>query len=436
MEAWDRLWQKVIEKTIPPMKDMATVFKSEYNNFSHTLRGNVDLIGETTRHGGRLVSGHQKDTYNLSIESDARLRAISNTPHYELNTLLSKYAYTDDDGWTGADSTYLRRLPGDRHVFMFSDTFLGRVEADGSRARDTPFVSNSFVVIERDGTMRTVLGATPDGQVRAVLPPRGNQFHWLGGSHVTRRNTLDVMFLGFTGDSRVVDTGGDFDAERLRMALIPGGGGELDFQENLLVRFDAHDLRQLDVTPMPSETGVHWASWVEFDQRDNHTYVYGVRDEGVDKFMHVARVDGDDLRTSWQFFDGEGGWSPHETDSAPLMSGVANEYSVSRLNDKNFLLVTQDTTAPYSPDIVGHLAESPTGPFGPPSLLYRATESGPLGFYGDPETVVYNAHEQPDLRRGNELTITYNLNGSVEGVLDNTAKYRPQAVKVRFDIEE
>ncbi|WP_157228983.1 DUF4185 domain-containing protein [Nocardia brevicatena] len=415
---------------------MAAVFKSEYDNFSYTLRGNANLFGEMDHQGGRAMVDGRGVTNNSFIESGPRLRMVSSTPHHDLNTLLSKYAYTDDGGWTGADSTYMRRLPDDRHVFMFSDTFLGRVEANGSRARDTPFVSNSFVVIERDGTMRTALGATPDGQTRAVLPPRGNQFHWLGGSHVTSRDTLDVMFLGFTGDARVVDTGGDFDAERLRMALIPGGGGELDFQENLLARFDAHDLRQLDVTPMPSETGVHWASWVEFDQRDNHTYVYGVQDEGAEKFMHVARVGGDDLRTPWQFFDGEGGWSPHETDSAPLMSGVANEYSVSRLNDNNFLLVTQDTTVPYSPDIVGYLSDSPTGPFGPPTLLYRATESGPLGFYGDPETVVYNAHEQPDLRRGNELTLTYNLNASVEGVLDTTSKYRPQAVKVRFDIEE
>ncbi|WP_157106056.1 hypothetical protein [Nocardia sienata] len=115
------------------------------------------------------------------------------------------------------------------------------------------------------------------------------------------------------------------------------------------------------------------------------------------------------------------------------MSGVANEYSVSRFDGDRFLLVTQDTNAPYSPDILGYLSDSPAGPFDSPTLLYRATESGPLGFFGDPEAVVYNAHEQPDLRRGNELTITYNLNGSVEGVLENTAKYRPQAVKVRID---
>ncbi|MGW1739779.1 hypothetical protein ACWCPQ_13325 [Nocardia sp. NPDC001965] len=415
---------------------MAAVFKSEYDDVAFTLRGGADHHGRADVLAAAPLDGPNRAPVPTDQVPGPRLRVKSATPHHELNTLLSKYAYTDDGGWTGADSTYLRRLSEDKHVFMFSDTFLGRVGPDGSRARDTPFVSNSLVLVERDGSMRTVLGTSGDGASRALLPPRGDQFHWLGGSHVTSRETLDVMFLGFTGDSRALASAADFDAERLRVALIPGGAGELEFQENLLVRFDAHDLGRLDVTPMPSETGVHWASWVEFDNRDNHTYVYGVDDRGAEKSMHVARVEGDDMRAPWQFADGDGGWSPRETDSAPIMSGVANEYSVSRLNDRNFLLVTQDTTVPYSPDIVGYLSDSPVGPFESQTLLYRATESGPLGFFGDADTVVYNAHEQPDLRRGDELTVTYNLNGSVEGVLEDSAKYRPQAVKIRFGIDE
>ncbi|WP_280262663.1 hypothetical protein [Nocardia wallacei] len=434
VRAWDELWHKVIDKAIPAVHDLAAVFKSEYDDVAYTLRGTAGSLSDADLDGGRIVSGAARRAPG-SEATGPRLRVISSAPHHDLNTLLSKYAYTDDGGWTGGDSTYLRRLPDGRHVIMFSDTFLGRLDARGSRTPETPFVSNSFVVVERDGSMRTVLSTTPDGRTRAVLPPQNDRFHWLGGSHVTSRDTLDVMYLKFTGDSRVVDTGGDFDAERLRAALVPGGGGELEMHGNLLARFDTRDdLRLLDVTPMPSETGVHWASWVEHDAATDHTYVYGVHDEGADKLMHIARVQGDDLRQPWEFFDGQGGWSPRETDSAPVMSGVANEYSMTRLNDQHFLLVTQDTTSPYSPNILGYLSESPTGPFTSPTLLHTATESGPFGFYGDAETVVYNAHEQPDLRRGNELTLTYNLNSSVQGVLDDSSKYRPNAVKVRFDV--
>ncbi|MEV0045137.1 hypothetical protein AB0H60_16935 [Nocardia rhamnosiphila] len=280
MDTWSALWSKVLARTIRPIEDVAAVFKSEYDEVAFTLRGGAEHHERAAAQGASLFDEPNLAPAHANRTAGPRLRVVSATPHHELNTLLSKYAYTDDGGWTGADSTYLRRLPEDKHVFMFSDTFLGQVGPNGSRARDTPFVSNSLVLVERDGTMRTVLGAASDGARRAALPPKGEQFHWLGGSHVTGRNTLDVMFLGFTGDSRALASAPDFDAERLRVALIPGGAGELDFKENLLVRFDAGDLRRLDVTRMPSDTGVHWASWVEFDHRDNHTYVYGVDDRG------------------------------------------------------------------------------------------------------------------------------------------------------------
>ncbi|MCX4092904.1 hypothetical protein [Nocardia sp. alder85J] len=431
---WEDLWHNVIARTVPAVKDVAAIFKSEYDDVAYSLRGTAGELSRAEREGGSIVDGAAGSRAGAGV-SGPQLRVMSTAPNHDLNSFLAKYAYHDDEGWTGGDSTYVRRLPGDRHVIMFSDTFLGRLAADGSRVPETPFVSNSFVVVDRDGQARTLLSRTLDDQARAVLPPQADRFHWLGGSHVTGRDTLDVMYLRFTGDSRVLDTGGDFDAARLRTALIPGGAGELEMHGNLLARFDARDLSLLDVTPMPSETGVHWASWVEHDAVGDHTYVYGVHDEGAEKFMHIARVPGDDLRQPWEFSDGQGGWSAREADSAPVMSGVANEYSVARLSDRHFLLVTQDTAVPYSPDIVGYLSESPAGPFRSPALLHRATESGPAGFYRDPETVVYNAHEQPDLRRGNELTITYNLNSSVQNVLDVSSKYRPNAVRVRVRVE-
>ncbi|MFR9774073.1 sigma factor [Nocardia sp. SC052] len=425
------LWHRVIAGAVPPISDLAAVFKSEKEEVPHTLSGTVGA------QPGISLPGPESTAPEVVAElpDRPRLKVISATPHHDLNTLLSRVAYHDDDGWTGGDSTYMRRLPDGRYVIMFSDTFLGRVQADGSRSLDTPFVSNSFVEIDHSGRARTILSETPDGQVRAVMPPHDGEFYWLGGSHVTSRNTLDVLFLRFTGDVRVVDTGGDFDAARIQTAMIPGGNGELVFKGNVLIRFDAGDLSRIDVTPMPSETSVHWASWMEFDARDDYTYIYGVEDEGAEKFMHIARVKGDDLRQPWQFLGDAGKWSPREADSVRVMSGVANEYSVSRLPDGHFLLVTQDTTFPYSADIMGYLADSPTGPFISPTLLYRATEPGPFGFYRDADTVVYNAHEQPDLRRGNQIVVTYNTNGSVRGVFADTSKYRPNAVKIRFDIE-
>jgi hypothetical protein len=117
----------------------------------------------------------------------------------------------------------------------------------------------------------------------------------------------------------------------------------LTWDENVLARFDADDLSLIDLTPMPSQAGVMWSAWLDYD--GTHTYVYGTEESGSDKYMHVARVSGDDLRARWEFFDGEG-WTPNENDSARIMPGVANEYSVTRWRDR-YLLITQDTSAPF-----------------------------------------------------------------------------------------
>ncbi|MEU7628732.1 helix-turn-helix domain-containing protein [Nocardia sp. NPDC049220] len=359
------------------------------------------------------------------------LIVVSVVPHDELTAAFRTYGNIGDGGWTGGDSTYSRRLPDGRSVWMFSDTFLGPVHSDGSRPSDVPFVSNSFVVDDH-GTMFTVLGGTRD-QPRALMPPRDGEFYWLGGGHVTE-NTLDVMFMRFSGDSRVIDTGGDFDAARLHAALTPGGGGELELRENVLVRFDTSDLSVIDASPMPSTTGIHWASWVDFD--GSHTYVHGVEDLGGTKYMHVARVRGDDLRRSWEFFAGRDGhrlrWSPRETDSVRVMSGVSNEYSVTRWNGR-YLLITQDTTQPFSADILAYVSDSPTGPFTSPTLLYRTPETGRFGSYGDPNAFTYNAHEHPELRRGNTLIISYNLNSTVQDVLADVTRYRPRFIAVELN---
>src|SRR4051795_7483170 len=80
-------------------------------------------------------------------------------PHVAPESLLNAYSNTGK-GWTGADSTYSVQLPGGRTAWVFSDTFLGPVNPDGSRPTTTPFINNSFVV-QQDNTLKTVTGGTP-----------------------------------------------------------------------------------------------------------------------------------------------------------------------------------------------------------------------------------------------------------------------------------
>ncbi|MFI9415040.1 amidase family protein [Nocardia gamkensis] len=333
---------------------------------------------------------------------------VEAVPHTELTAALATYGDTGD-GWTGADSTYSRRLPDGRHLWMFSDTFLGTVHPDGSRPATSPMVKNTFVVDDQ-GRLSTVHGGTADAPTAVVPSPKG-QMLWVGGGYVTG-NILDIMLVRFVNN----------DPDDLMWGLT--------WDENVLARFDADDLSLIDLTPMPSQAGVMWSAWLDYD--GTHTYVYGTEESGSDKYMHVARVSGDDLRARWEFFDGEG-WTPNENDSARIMPGVANEYSVTRWRDR-YLLITQDTSAPFSAEIWAYLSDSPTGPFTSPTLVYRAPEAGATGSFGDPNVYAYNAHEHPDLRSGDTLIVSYNVNSlDFEGVVSDVSKYRPRFVTVRLN---
>ncbi|MFS8478269.1 MAG: DUF4185 domain-containing protein [Micromonosporaceae bacterium] len=333
------------------------------------------------------------------------LTVLDAGPHAGLTTAFTAYG-DSGQGWTGADSTYSLALPGARQLWMFSDTFLGTVEPDGSRASDTPIVNNTFVV-RRHGDMRTIHGGTAQAPQAILSPTQPDSWYWLGGSYLGA-GAVNIMFLRFqrTGP----------------------GMWDWAWQENVLGRFRVDDLTLLGTYPMPSAAKIQWASWL--DRHGAHTYVYGVEDHGLTKYMHVARVRGDDLRHPWEYFDGQG-WSPHETDSARIMAGVANEYSVTRWRGR-YLLVTHDTNTLFSNQILGYVSAAPTGPFTHPTLLYTTPETGALGSYGDPDVITYNSHEHPELRRGDRLIITYNVNSlDFDDVLADVTKYRPRFVEIR-----
>jgi hypothetical protein len=342
-----------------------------------------------------------------SAATSGGLRVLGAAPDPSLTAAFTAYG-NSGRGWTGADSAYSLRLPGDRQLWLFSDTFLGTVNPDGSRAPDTPIVNNTFIV-QQGNRMTTVHGGTSGAPAAILTPEQADSWYWLGGSHLGA-GALNVMFLRFqrTGP----------------------GMWDWAWKENVLARFSVDRLALLGTHPMPSAANIQWASWL--DRHGTHTYVYGVEDLGLTKHMHVARVAGDDLRRPWEYFDGQG-WSPREQDSARIMAGVANEYSVTRWQGR-YLLVTHDTNELFSTQIVGYLADSPTGPFTGRTLLYRTPETGAFGSYGDPDVITYNAHEHPELRRGNRLIITYNVNSlDFNDVLGDVTKYRPRFVEVRLD---
>jgi hypothetical protein len=328
-------------------------------------------------------------------------------PHVAPEGLLNAYSNTGQ-GWTGADSTYSVPLSGGRTAWIFSDTFLGPVNPDGSRPTTTPFINNSFVV-QQGGTLKTVTGGTATNPT-APVPPPSNGWYWVGAAQTSGAGrNLDVVALRF---------------ERT-------GTGQWDWHwaSNYLARFDSKTLKLRSLTPLPSAANVQWSGWLLRD--GGYTYIYGVEDLSASKYEHVARVRGDDLTAKpWEYWTGSG-WSADETASTRVLEGVANEHSVTRWGD-GYVLVTHDTKELFSKRVLGYFSCSPTGPFVKPVELYQTPETGATGSYGNANIITYNSHDHPDLRRGNTLLISYNVN-SLDANTDlyaDVSIYRPRFVGV------
>ena len=330
----------------------------------------------------------------------------ASAPASTYDTAFNQYGNTSGL-WSGADSTYSTQLPGGRELWSFSDTLIGAVNADGSRSPNTPFVNNSFVVTDR-GRFSTVIGGSADAPAANAAPADSSAWYWSGDPTVTGRY-LEVPYLEFhrTGT-------GPFD---------------FAFLKNVLGRFDARTLKLIGVTDLPSATGVNWGSYTLRDGA--YTYIYGVEDLSSIKYLHLARVRGGELAGRWQYFTGSG-WSTQEADSARLMDGVSNEFSVSPLGT-GYVLITQDTTELLSTRIVAYFSCSPTGPFTAKTLVYTTPETGAAGSYGNANVFTYNPHAHPEISHGNQLLISYNVNSfDINDVFADATIYRPRFVVATF----
>jgi hypothetical protein len=339
---------------------------------------------------------------------------VDNVSH---NTTLegqfNTYAASAGPGdWVGGDNTYSATLPDGRTVWLYSDTFTGPVNPDGSIAASGNFIHNS-IIIDNHGSLSTLRGGTASAPDSLVKPASPDDWYWadavqLGGG------ALQVIYLEFKQT----------------------GTGPFDFQwqRNVLVRYDETDLHVLSITALPSAvTNVEWNAWLQ--RVGGYTYIYGVEDTGAstapNKFMRIARVAGTDLRGTWTYWTGTG-WSTSQTAATRVLANVGNNYSLSVIGGV-YTLVTQDTSTPFSNQMVMYFSCSPTGPFTNETLLYIPPEMGANGTYHNSNVIFYNSHGQTEYRSGNTLVFSYDLNSLVPAdVHADVSIYRARFINVHF----
>ena len=305
----------------------------------------------------------------------------------------------DGPGWVGGDSTYSVPLPDDRTLWLFSDSLIGAVERGGDPAPGMAMVHNALVAEDDEGSLSTIVR---DGPESFFPDPSETSYYWVQDAKV--ENGELVVLLSLT---RQVDEHG------------------FEWVRNTIGRVSLPELEVTSIDEGGFDGPVAWGAGLM--STPTHTWVYGIEDLESEKHLHLARVPAGSLtdRSAWEYRT-EGGWSDDPEDSARLASGVANELSVTPFAD-GYLMISSDTSEPFSPKINAWTACSPTGPWVDPQTIYETPETGGQHF-------TYNAHGHPELSEDGELLISYNVNTfDFDELMSTPTLYRPKFITLDLE---
>ncbi|MEU6219433.1 hypothetical protein ABZ845_18225 [Streptomyces sp. NPDC047022] len=352
--------------------------------------------------------------------------------------LDSEFArYGDDpartDDWTGGDGTHSVRLPDGRVLWLFSDTYLGRVHGPPNpfgepyawRDVSTPLVRNSGVVMSPSGSLVGTLPAPlfPD--------PGPGRWRWPVAARVeprspgsTQQVVRVLLWNRATGPYPWIY--GVPTATEVATLSLPG----------LRVESVVRVLDQQRV-PDPSRRVLFGTSMVP---EGGWTYVFGGDDGRAAgrpaAGAYVARVpDGRlDRPSDWRYWDGSA-WTSRPGTRAVLgdgrHTGVGSAFTVVR-DEGTYVLFTMAAGTRGLTTLTSYWACAPNGPWhGPAPGLVAPLPGG--------EVAAYNPQAHPELGGGGGLVLSYDVNwltaagaSAQEALSRNVALYRPRFVTLRL----
>lgn len=120
-----------------------------------------------TRSRSVLAMAGMAACFGLSTEQAHAFSATA-TP----DGITTLYHMRCGPGWTGADATYSVKLPSGNVAWFFSDTFVGRVAPNGSRAQSgsSRFITGNTMNVQdvSTGALTTYLGNASGTTTRAT----------------------------------------------------------------------------------------------------------------------------------------------------------------------------------------------------------------------------------------------------------------------------
>lgn len=329
-------------------------------------------------------------------------------------------AFSRRSGWIGGDGAHSVPLADGSLLWTFGDSLIGEVREG---RREIAFFVHNAIALQRGKTLDASqlsfhFGRGPAGEPAAFFAGRrggGGRWPFHG------RQGREGLFLFLL---EVEPAAGP-----PAFAFSPAGG--------LLAVIE-----NPGAPPEDWRVELHEIPWGNPERRfgqavvaeEGETLVFGTREEkgpgGPVRHLLLARAPAEALAdfASWRFYDGQG-WSAAVEEARPLLSGIAPEFSVSRLpGTGGWVLVASEEA--LSPRILLRFAPRPEGPWGEAIAVYSCPEAA-----ADARVFCYAAKAHPALSsRPGELIVTYVANATDPGLLLSRPElYRPRFLRITLD---
>jgi len=326
-----------------------------------------------------------------------------------------------NDGWIGADGAYSVAFSPTRTLWLFSDTWVGKIK-DGRRT-DATVVNNSIGVQEvARGRVAYSNARGSDGKPRAtIVPTDGRGWFWLQAG-VADGNRLSL----FLNQVEKTDDKSVFGFHSIGLWL-----GTVANADQSPESWRVEQVKMPNVMFTKDRTLVWGAAALRVG---DDLYVYGIDEQHGSgrpkRQMVAARVPAASISdfSTWRYLH-NGEWSADFHAATPLASDFASEFSVTTFG-KRYLAVY--TERGLSSRIMGRLADHPFGPWSASAVLYECPEMG-----HDKNLFCYAAKAHPALSSEKELVISYVVNSFDFWQVARDAKlYWPRFVRVTLDVSK
>ena len=327
------------------------------------------------------------------------------------------------DGWLAADGIYSIPTENDKTVLIFSDTLIGRSNANGKTT-----------------------GAKMPNHTAAVLrgtqPQRSRLTFYYGtdGKRLDRNNLFGERYWLFDGVylNETLYILAFLPSEQMkplcvRLVSVPADRGEPQWEKYTV----SGDIPALCATSADGRYLYAFGQGItDCSAEDGYVYIYGYRDPlagNESRDLIVSRIRAEDFGdfSRLAYWDGAG-WSGDMESCADAARDVGCEMSCTRLTsgpqEGKYLLVYMHAT--ISGRLAYALGDSPYGPFSEPVFFYDAPEHGAAAANGKDVLYTYNAKAHPALSPAGELLISYNVNSSGE---QYTTDYHPRFLYLHVD---